>query len=133
MTTQAQWKTIYDHISPMSVDDVVTYSQLQALLPDTLWKGVIAAFHQARKRLSNEKRLDFENVRGEGYRLINAKTVIRKKDAATEPVKKAAAKKAPSKVTVIAPVTDGLDYRVRYLESRVASIEDALRRISSDL
>lgn len=84
-TQSAQWKVVYDRLEKLEVGEIVPYVELQALLPDTEWKGVVTAFHQARKRFEG---IDFENVRGEGYRKVKVagKPKQRERSVAKEPV-----------------------------------------------
>lgn len=150
-TAAAQWKVIYDRLDKLSVGDETTYAELQALLPDTLWKGVVAAFHQARKRFA-QIGVDFENVRGEGYRKVNVLKTTKAKAAVvkdTVKVEKAAsarktkapvdaarditfiaadtAQAAPAKALTQSQRVEALETQVQFLTGRLEELSASVR------
>lgn len=157
-TQSAQWKVVYDRLEKLEVGEIVPYVELQALLPDTEWKGVVTAFHQARKRFEG---IDFENVRGEGYRKVKVagKPKQRERSVAKEPVVETPAKttapvkavktvkpqaKAPAVafvgadtgVSKVTKLTDrqrieALETQVEFLNARLAELDTRAARVTT--
>lgn len=139
--TTAQWKVIYDRLDKSDVGDVTPYAELQTLLPDTQWKGVVAAFHQARKRFVAAG-IDFENVRGEGYRKVTVSKAKAKVPLAEKVTRKPAAPKAAAESTKavafiaastpaskpVKPLTSA--QRIEALESQVEFLTSRLEEVA---
>ena len=69
---QSQWKTIYDRLSLMDIDDVVTLKQLGEMLPNVPAASVRPAFYRAVKEMQARRSRTFAAVRGVGYRMVDA-------------------------------------------------------------
>ena len=69
---RAQWCTIYEHISGMAIGETITHDELAALLPDAPEGSVRGAFHRAVRECETANHRTFSNVRGVGYRMVDA-------------------------------------------------------------
>lgn len=69
---EAQWETIYRHISEMSIGDEIKDDELVGLLPDAAENSVPGAFWRAVRAVEDEKSRTFARVRGVGYRMVEA-------------------------------------------------------------
>lgn len=69
---RAQWRTVYEHISQMQIGQQVTYDELAALLPDAAEGSVRGAFLRAVQECEKSDHRSFCNVRGIGYRMVDA-------------------------------------------------------------
>lgn len=67
-----QWQVIYQHISAMNPGDVIKYDELAGLLPDAPEGSVRPAFYRAVRECETENKRSFCNVRGVGYRMVDA-------------------------------------------------------------
>ena len=69
---QSQWKTIFDNLSRMEIDDVVSHRELERMLPGVPVASVRPAFYRAVKEMQTVKSRTFAVVRGVGYRMVDA-------------------------------------------------------------
>ena len=69
---QAQWRTVYDHISGMKIGQQITYADLATLLPDAPEGSVRSAFLRAVQECETSDKRSFRNIRGVGYRMVDA-------------------------------------------------------------
>lgn len=67
-----QWQIIYDRIVDMAVGEVIKYDELFGLLPDAPEGSVRGAWQQAVKRVEDDRKRTFANVRKVGYRMVEA-------------------------------------------------------------
>ncbi|MEO3922662.1 hypothetical protein ABGB07_02085 [Micromonosporaceae bacterium B7E4] len=69
---RAQWRTIFEHISGMQPGEVVKYDELAGLLPDAPEGSVRSAFYRAVRECEAELKRTFANVRGVGFKMVDA-------------------------------------------------------------
>lgn len=69
----AQWRTIYEHLLTMNIDDVVTDEMLASLLPDAAPGSIRSAFDRAMREMETERSRTFDRVRKVGYRMVEAR------------------------------------------------------------
>lgn len=69
---KAQWRMVFDHLATMDIGDVITYEKLAEILPRTPEGSRRGAFLRAAAVCEIELHRAFDNVRGVGYRMVEA-------------------------------------------------------------
>jgi len=69
----AQWRVLYEHMKTMNIGEVFTHLEMQVLLPGVASEGVRGAFLRALREVEDLHHRSFENVRGVGYRVAEAR------------------------------------------------------------
>lgn len=69
---RAQWQVLYEYLTTMNIGDVVKYDELAGLLPGTPEGSVKSAFYRAMRECETQDKRTFSNVRGVGYRMVDA-------------------------------------------------------------
>jgi hypothetical protein len=69
----AQWRTIYEHLLTMNIEDVVTDETLASLLPEAAPGSIRTAFDRAMREMETERSRTFDRVRKVGYRMVEAR------------------------------------------------------------
>jgi len=128
----AQWRTVYEHLTTLTIGDVVTDGTLANLLADAAensWRG---AFHRAVREMETEHSRTFTRVRGEGYRMVEARE---HEGLAQDQHRKARRRLGAAKRKLTSADRSRLtpDERQRFtaLEIHVSQQQDMLRRLSA--
>lgn len=69
---RAQWRTMYDRLSSMTIGDVITDKELAGLLPEAPEGSIRSAFYRAMRECEDEMRRTFARVRSVGYKMVEA-------------------------------------------------------------
>lgn len=122
-----QWKVIYDRLSRMGIGDVITLKDLEALLPGV---AIRPPFYQAVKKLEENQKRTFENVRGVGYRMAEPRQhekLARDKHRSARSMLRKAQRKVASADRAL--LTQEERQRLDALEHHFARHADMLKRL----
>lgn len=142
---EAQWRTIYRHLQTMQVGDTVSYRDIRNLVPAAANSSLVPAFHRAVKEMETVHSRSFANVRGIGYRMVQAREheklarsqqrgAVRRLTAATRKASSADRSQLTSEerrrldsmqhhLTMVADAVKRIGRRVDQTEHRVATAE----------
>ena len=67
-----QWQVIYERLQQMEIGEVIKYTDLFALLPETPEASIRSAFTRAVRAMEDERHRTFANVRLVGYKMVDA-------------------------------------------------------------
>lgn len=127
----AQWRTVYEHLITMDVEDIVSDETLDSLLPDAGEGSVKSAFHRAMREMETERSRTFTRIRNVGYRMVEARE---HEGLAHDQHKKARRRlKAAGRKLLSADrsrLTTDEKTRFTALEIHVSQQQDMLRRLS---
>lgn len=127
----AQWRTVYEQLITMNVEDVITDETLTSLLSDAAEGSIKPAFHRAVREMETERSRSFIRVRNVGYRMVEARE---HEGLAQDQHRKARRRlKAAGRKLISADrsrLTADEKARFTALEIHVSQQQDMLRRLS---
>lgn len=127
----AQWRTVYEHLITLNVEDIVTDETLSSLLPEASEGSVRPAFYRAVREMETERSRTFTRIRNVGYRMVEARE---HEGLAHDQHKKARRRlKAAGRKLLSADrsrLTADEKARFTALEIHVSQQQDMLRRLS---